>query len=407
MADDVRGGGLPRLRQLNSRSVLRVLRGEPGLTLTEISRRTGLSRASTEDVVAELCARGWVTEAVPTSGKVGRPARRYRFRAEAGRVLGVEAGARRVVAVVCDLDGVVLESARVAATPAQDHGARLAAVDEAVALALAGAGLRGGDIWATGVGTPARAEIPDRGEIAGQGEIPGQGEAPDREQIAGRAAGAVAGRAGGDLRAHLGRTVPGTVLVEEDSRLAVLAECWHGAARYADNVVGLYAGETVGLGLMVEGRLHHGFGNAAGRLGVLPAFGWSRAGERLASWRPKTAGGPGGPGPDVFGAAGSGDSSAKAAVRRYAGDLGVGAAALVLTLDPQLVLLAGRFAEAGEVAVEPFRRQLERRCLRIPEIRLSTLGDRAVALGAARLALDHVADLGVGGQLASPPPVSS
>lgn len=45
---DQGGGDLTRLRQLNARAVIRALRGAEPLASTEVARRTGLSRASTE-----------------------------------------------------------------------------------------------------------------------------------------------------------------------------------------------------------------------------------------------------------------------------------------------------------------------------------------------------------------------
>ncbi|WP_344835570.1 hypothetical protein [Nonomuraea dietziae] len=57
---------------------------------------------------------------------------------------------------------------------------------------------------------------------------------------------------------------------------------------------------------------------------------------------------------------------------------------------------------SADVLVEPLRRELDRWCLRTPEVRMSTLDDEGVALGAVRLALDHVEErvLDVRGSLA-------
>jgi predicted NBD/HSP70 family sugar kinase len=77
-------------------------------------------------------------------------------------------------------------------------------------------------------------------------------------------------------------------------------------------------------------------------------------------------------------------------VRAYVRDLAVGASALVLTLDPQLVVIGGGFSRSADVMVEPLRRELDRWCLRTPEIRVSAFADEGVALGAVRLALDEV-----------------
>ncbi|MEU8828128.1 ROK family protein [Streptomyces sp. NPDC048636] len=389
MAEEARGGDLSRLRQLNARAVVRVLRGEPPLTLSEIARRTGLSRASTDDVVRQLTAQGWVAEAERTAGTIGRPARRYRFCADAGRVLGVEVGERQVTATVADLDGAVTHTARIAVDASADRTGRLAAVDEAArqARSAATAELGPGGIWATGVATP--------GLVDADGRVAVCDDLPDWTGV--------------DLRARLARSVPGTVLVDTLGNLAALAESWRGAAHHAEHAICLYAGPTTGAGLIIGGAVHRGFGNAAGQIGALPAAGWERARRRVRDWRPTTAGS--GPADDadagavdVFTAARAGDRSAVNTVRAYARDLGAGTAALVLTLDPQLLVLSGGFADQPEAVTAPLRRELTRRCLRAPEILVSPLGERAVVLGAVRLALDHVRGLGVGGPLSSSPP---
>jgi predicted NBD/HSP70 family sugar kinase len=92
----------------------------------------------------------------------------------------------------------------------------------------------------------------------------------------------------------------------------------------------------------------------------------------------------------VFTAARDGNPDAAAAVRRYVRDLAIGAAALVLTLDPQLVVVGGGFSRSADLILEPLHRELQRLCLRVPEVRASTLGDESVALGALRLSLDEV-----------------
>ncbi|MET9218433.1 ROK family transcriptional regulator [Streptomyces sp. NPDC008079] len=394
MTETPSGGDLSRLRQLNSLAVLGELRSAPAMTLTELSRRTGLSRASTEDVVRELLDNGWLAEVPAAAGMVGRPARRFRFRADAGRVLGVDIGGHKILALVADLDGTVLHSARVAVAPAMGRKERLAALDGAVAGALAGGGLTTGDLWATGVATT--------GLVDGAGRVMLSEALPEWTGV--------------DVGAHLRRLVGGPALVENDSKLAALAESWCGAARYAKDVVVILAGLRTGAGLIIDGKLHRGFGNAAGEIGALPASGWIRAQEHLRAWPPQA-----GPAPErtgssgqgqgqgrgagahadtavdqeaaaeaVFEAARAGDRKAAAVVRRYVRDVAVGTAALVLTLDPELVVIGGGFSRSADLIAEPLRRELDRWCIRTPEVRISEFGDEGVALGALRLALDHV-----------------
>lgn len=125
--------------------------------------------------------------------------------------------------------------------------------------------------------------------------------------------------------------------------------------------------------------------------------GWVRGDYALIAicrgWRGATAGGD----PDeaaghVFAAARLGDRSALTAVRSYVRDLSLGTAALVVTLDPQLVVLGGGFSRSADVLLEQLRRELEKQCIRTPEVLASTLGEECVVLGAVRLALDQVDD---------------
>ncbi|MEU6728163.1 ROK family protein [Nonomuraea wenchangensis] len=361
MAEDVSGGDLSRLRQLNALAVIRALQGRPPLTLTELAKRTGLSRASTEDVARELLRKGWLAEADPAPGGVGRPARRYRFRAEAGRVLGLDIGGHNVRATLADLDGDVQSAARVAVAPEMGRAERLEAVDRAVLTCLEQAGLTGADVWASGVGTT--------GLVDGAGKVMLSEALPEWTGV--------------DLAAHVRRLAPAPVLVENDSKLAALAECWRGVARYAKDMVFLLAGLRTGAGLVIDGKLHRGFAGASGEIGALPALGWIRAQEHLV----KAAGGEAG---DVFAAARAGDRAAVTAVRRYVRDLALGASALVLALDPQMVVVGGGYSRSADVLIEPLRRELDRWCIRTPEVRMSALGDEAVVLGAVRLTLDHV-----------------
>jgi predicted NBD/HSP70 family sugar kinase len=375
MTEEPSGGDLSRLRQLNALAVMRALREDKPLTLTELAKRTGLSRASTEDVARELLERGWVAEVEPTAGTVGRPARRYRFRADAGRVLGVDIGGHTIRALVTDLDGDVQYSTSVAVTPELGRKQRLAALDTCVTAALTGAEVSPGQIWSTGVATT--------GLVDGTGKV--------------MLSDSLTEWTGVDLAGHLRKLVPAPTRVENDSKLAALAESWRGVARYAKDVVFLLAGVRTGTGLIIDGRLHRGFGNAAGEIGALPAVGWLKAPDHLRAWS-------GGKDEfeDVFLAARDGDRDAVRAVRRYTRDIAVGVSALILTLDPELLVIGGGFSRSADVVLQPLRTELDRWCLRTPEIRVSTFGDEGVAFGAVRLALEQVeASLYDGGELSS------
>ncbi|MFG1927226.1 ROK family protein [Cryptosporangium sp. NPDC048952] len=360
MAEEIAGGDLSRLRQLNSLAMVRVLRGSDSATLTELAARSGLSRASTEDVVGALVEQGWVAEVPPVAGAMGRPARRYRFRGDAGHALGVDIGGHRVRALVTDLDGTVLGRAQASVDAEAGRSARLAAADAVAVEALRGAGLPGSELWAVGVASS--------GLIDAGGRVVLSVAIPEWTGL--------------DLAQHFGDTYKCPVVVDNDSRLAALAEQWCGVARYAKDFVHLLAGLRTGVGLVIDGKLHRGFGGAAGEIGALPNVGWIRAQEHLQSWDGEAG--------DLFAAARGGNRSALGAVRRYVRDLSVGTAALVLALDPQMVVLGGGFSRSADVLLEPLRKELDKHCIRTPEVLASALGEESVALGAVKLALNHV-----------------
>jgi predicted NBD/HSP70 family sugar kinase len=369
MTEEIAGGDLSRLRRLNTLTALRVLRGGEPVTLTELSQRTGLSRASTEDVVQDLTNQGWVSEVPPVAGAMGRPARRYRFRADAGFALGVDIGGHRVRAIATDLDGTVLGRAQAPVHPDANRAQRLLTADTVVAACLSDNGLAATDLWGMGVATS--------GLVDATGRVTLSVAIPEWTGL--------------NLAEHFSASFACPVLVDNDSRLAARAESWLGVARYAKDFVYLLAGLRTGLGLIIDGKVYRGFAGAAGEIGALPEAGWIRAQEHLQGWH----GVPAGTDPDagigeVFAAARRGDRSALGAVRRYVRDLAVGAAALVLTLDPHMVVLGGGFSRSADLLLDPLRRELDRRCIRTPEVLASTLGDECVVLGAARLALDHL-----------------
>ncbi|MFD8716639.1 ROK family protein [Streptomyces sp. NPDC059629] len=171
------------------------------------------------------------------------------------------------------------------------------------------------------------------------------------------------------------------VNAENDANLATLAEHWRGCARHIDDVVYILAGRRTGAGMIVGGRLHRGPNGAAGEIGNLRLLGWCDApGDLEAHGADAEA---------VFSAAPS-DLEAADAVRAYASALANGISALVLTPDPDLVVIGGGLSRAGDQLLQPLRDRVNELCLTAPRTEVSELGDESVALGAVRTALDHI-----------------
>ncbi|WP_149181534.1 ROK family transcriptional regulator [Streptomyces sp. TRM49041] len=365
------GGDPSLLRRINSAVVLHALRGGEARTLTDLTRLTGLSRPTVEGVTEGLIEAGLVVEAGPEEGEVrrqGRPARRYRFRAEAGHLLGIEIGPHRVAALLSGLDGRIIGAGAREVSETASADERLERVRAAVADVLRRTGVARGALRAVGVGTP--------GIVEADGTV--------------RLGTALPGWTGLALGDRLRRSFRCPVLVENDANAAAVAEHWKGAAIDSDDIVFVLAGLSPGAGSLIGGRLHRGFGGAAGEIGALHLLGRGETPETLLS----TTDEPLHPldeqaVAEVFARARQGDERARAAVDRFTERLVHDVAALVLALDPELVVVGG-WAAGLDGILPPLREELARFCLRPPRVELSLLGEAAVATGALRLALDHV-----------------
>lgn len=220
------------------------------------------------------------------------------------------------------------------------------------------------------------------------------------------------------LREALGERIGLPLTVENDASAAAWGEFCFGAGKDVDHLVFLTLGTGVGGGVISSGVLLRGAQGAAGELGhvTLQATGprcscgnrgclealasgtaiARRAREisverpgselgRLAAERPLT-------GEDVSMLARAGDSAAAAVLREAGMWLGVGIAGFVNIFNPEVVAIGGGAAEAGDLILEPARREVYLRA-RSPsrdavEVREASLGPDAGVLGAAALARD-------------------
>jgi predicted NBD/HSP70 family sugar kinase len=197
---------------------------------------------------------------------------------------------------------------------------------------------------------------------------------------------------------------------------AIVAEAWVGAARGCRHAVVLKIGERVFAGILLDGRFWagaHGLAGSAAWLALNPVerqdyrkFG-SLAAEvsnkgiaRRLSWRIQagdssavleragdlesiTAS-------HVFDGARSGDGVSISVVRDTAKYIGMAVANLASCLDPEIVVLSGDVAAAGDLLLEPVRQECARRLPpgMVDQVRveISPLAEDGVAIGAARLA---------------------
>ncbi|NEB81293.1 ROK family protein, partial [Streptomyces sp. SID14478] len=190
------------------------------------------------------------------------------------------------------------------------------------------------------------------------------------------------GWSGTDLAAAFGDAYAAPVVAGNDSKLAALGERWRGGATDAEDVVYVHVGRRISAGILLGGTVLHGRHGAAGEIGVLPGSGWHTAHQRLLErWGTPEA---------LFDAVRDDEPAAVQALDDFAADLVQGIAAVVLSVDPEAVVIGGGLSRAGELLLAPLRSRLAELCLFPVTVVASRLGDEAAAQGAVRLALDQV-----------------
>ncbi|WP_331765941.1 ROK family protein [Embleya sp. NBC_00896] len=389
----IKGGDPSALRRRNLATMLRTMyEGEPQ-TVTGLAQATGLSRPTCEEGVVELVAQAWAVESAPPEPtevrQPGRPAKRYEFNAAAGRVLGVDVGAHKILAIAADLRGAVTSVRRTDVDPALPAKERLAAINGTVAACLAADPSRDDSRLLAAV-------IASPGVIDAQGRVVLANALPEWTGL----------NVAEELIRILGPgTVDGTVSAENDMRMAALAEQWQGVAANVPDLLYIHAGHRMGAAILIDGKPYRGSRGAAGEIGTLSLLDWENSYRRLLSYVPDGDGATGDATLRVFTDLRDGNAQARELVDRFARDLATGVAVMSMTLDPTLVVVGGGISRAGDAIVEPVRRHLADLCLFPPEVQASSLGDESVALGAVRAGLQQVEErlFGAGAALRSTP----
>lgn len=373
-----------QLRRLNAALVLRSLRQLGPATRAELAQRTGLAKATVGVIVAGLEAAGAVVEEESRSGARGRPGRPVALRGDSWVGIGLELNVDYVAAVVLDLSGEVrlAETRPVAPGEGVDEAALVALVRDVTA-ACAAAGQR---LVGTTVAVPALV----RGDNRTVAWAPNLGvEGPG-------------------LAERLDDLVGVPVRVSNDANCAAYAESHHGAAVGADHALYLTGTVGIGAGIVDRGELVRGAAGFAGEVGHVPVGdSTARCGcGRLGCWEASIGlhavlakvGMPERGTPLETAAAvaerAAVDPGVRAVLTRVGEDVGLGIAMLAGVLDPSVVVLGGYFVPLGELVLRPARETLDRRLASTvqvrPQLRLSTLGVGAAALGAAEQALAAV-----------------
>ncbi|MGW7055779.1 ROK family transcriptional regulator [Streptomyces sp. NPDC054887] len=375
-------------RAINDRFALKLLQDEGPLTAGQLKTLTGLSRPSVADLVERLQDAGLIAVVGEAGARRRGPnARLYGIVADRAHLAALDVRTQGVSVVVADLLGRTLAEATLPIDG--DATGTEPAVERAVALLERTAREAGAArLHSVGVGAPGLID-PATGELRRTAGLP----AWHRRLVD-----------------ALQERLPATVLVENETNLAAVAEQRLGAARDRDTFVLLWLGHGVGAALVLDGKLRRGASGGAGEVGFLPVpgtVGLPSATDCGGGFHSLAGGAALAALAERHGIATAGDTSAAAGVRTavaagargepfldaLAGHLAVGAAAVTAVLDPGCVVLGGESGHAGGAALAA--RVAGRLAAISPlrtEVRAGELGDAAVLQGALLTAREAAQD---------------
>jgi glucokinase len=378
------------MRRTNALSILALLREAGACSRADLVRASGLSAPTVTNVVKDLLAAGLIEALGEVESSGGRPPDMIRFKARRGCVLAVQITSRQLLFLLSDLDGNELATltcslVRKKTTP----DAMCGYIVQELRTLLRRQKMTRDQLLVMVIGVPAITNVRE-GIVLAISTLEGWRSVP--------------------LRTMLRKAVPCTVLIENDTNLAALGERYRGAAQGIEDFSLVSVDTNVGVGIVLNGRIHHGAQWSAGEIAylrlpdtsrkrltifefgelesVLTSSGilaeWQTLGTRAAA-KATTA-------QQILNLAENGNGAAEKIVQHRAGILSDIVLNLSLILNPSLILLGGAVG-SHPALLRGVQRQLEGSEFGIARVVSSVLGDTGVLWGAILLALDFVPEV--------------
>ena len=354
-------------------------------TRAELSQLSSLARSTITTRVDAMLAAGLLAPAAESVSTGGRPPTRFMINGAARVVLAVDLGASHVGVALLDLTGQLLAQRTVDCDIADGPEPVLDRVASLALELLAELDRPVGDVAGVGIGLPGPVEHAT-GRPANPPIMPGWHDF--------------------DVPAHLGRTFTGPVLVDNDVNLMALGE--QVMAWPSEHLLLVKVATGIGAGIVADGRLLRGALGSAGDLGhvmvanapdaicrcgntgcleavaAAPAIAASLRQQGLDVHTSQ----------DVVDAVARGELAAVQAVREAGRSIGTVLATCVNLLNPSVIVIGGKMAEAGEYLLAGVREVVYERSLPLAtnhlQIVSTSVGGRGGILGAGSMVIDAV-----------------
>jgi N-acetylglucosamine repressor len=240
-----RGTNLEDVQEMNRSLVIRLMRRKPICSRAELTQASGLNQSTITNIINELISWGLVVETGVIDGKKGRRSIGIKLNCEPYKVIGARLSRKSISVALYDLEGIEYSKQQIPINMTGGSANAFNRMKELIAEMIHSNSV--GNVVAIGVVTPGPL-FRDEGRIGLMTYFPGW------EKI--------------NIREELMNDFALPVYIEHDAKAGALAQWWFGEP-HQDHGVMIYiaAGQGVGAGIVVDGKVFRGSLGMAGEIG--------------------------------------------------------------------------------------------------------------------------------------------
>lgn len=245
----VQSGTPNYLKMINKRKVLQeIMDGGELYSRASLAKALKLSKPTISALVDELVLEGWIyeKESMVAARRGGRKPVQLFFNKEYKYTIGMDIGGTSTEIAIMDLDGACILHRKIDTQDGLQKDFIHLLVDEVNSM-LEAKNISHAKVLAMAIGAPGITDS-DQGIVM---------EAPSL------------GWLDYPLKKKMAKHFPFPIYIENDVNMAVLGECWKGAAKDKSHVVLITIGTGVGCGIVINGELFRGGQFAAGEIGYM------------------------------------------------------------------------------------------------------------------------------------------
>ncbi|UOF88701.1 ROK family transcriptional regulator [Fodinisporobacter ferrooxydans] len=380
----MRTGDQSLIKELNRSITLNLLRLHSPISRAQISTLTGLNKATVSAIIEDLLREGLVTEVGRGHSTVGRRPVMLMFNSKAGYSIGVDFGVNYIRILIMDLSGNIILVREISIIQTNDMQQVTSTLVNLINEIIAQTPKSILGILGVGIGVPGFVDFAN-------------GIVLNAPNLQWRDV---------QLKALLEAQIHLPFLIDNEANAGALAENLFGIGRNVPNFIYISAGTGIGTGIIVNNHLFRGSEGIAGEFGhmTIEVEGLRcpcgnrgcfemYASEKALTTKYSQITGKNCSVEEILAKLFEGETAAIESMLCIGQYLGIGITNMINGLNPSLVVIGNRLAEAKEWILQPVEQKVRNRCpiMSYSKVNIcaSSLGRNATAIGAAALVLNE------------------